>query len=146
MGSHRTRPDAELLAATQTEPAAFADFYARYERVLLAFFVARTRDPELAADLTAEVFASALEASGRFDQDRSADGTAAPWLFAIARNTLATSQRRGTVAAEARHRLGMREVLTLDDAAYDRVEELASLDLSALTGLADLPGAQRDAL
>jgi len=33
---------------------------------MLAFFVRRTRDGELAADLTAEVFARALEAGARF--------------------------------------------------------------------------------
>lgn len=109
-------------------------FYARYESVLLGYFRARTRDAELAADLTAEAFAAALEASGSFDPQRSSTGTAAPWLFAIARNTLATSLRRGTVAADARRRLGMQEPLLLDDDAYERVEALASVDLRSWTG------------
>lgn len=121
-------------------------FYARYESVLLGYFRARMRDAELAADLTAEVFAAALEASGSFDPQRSSTGTAAPWLFAIARNTLATSLRRGTVAADARRRLGMQEPLLLDDDAYERVEALASVDLTLLDGMVELPAAQREAL
>ena len=52
--------DDHLLVAAAVDPGAFAEFYARYERAMLAFFMHRTRDPELAADLTAEVFAAAL--------------------------------------------------------------------------------------
>src|SRR6266542_2477643 len=61
MGSHERALDAALLRATATDPAAFDAFYERYERPLLAYFGARTRDPELTADLTAEVFAAVLE-------------------------------------------------------------------------------------
>ena len=106
MGLRHTRSDAELLPATQADPAAFGRFYARYERAVLAFFGSRTRDAERAADLTAEVFASVLEASDRFDAGRSPNHTAAPWLFAIARTTLATVLRRRTVAAQPRSPTG----------------------------------------
>jgi DNA-directed RNA polymerase specialized sigma24 family protein len=41
----------------------------------------RTRDAELAADLTAETFAAALAARARFDPGR---GSASAWLFGLA--------------------------------------------------------------
>ena len=55
------RSDDDLLAATRAEPEAFAVFYRRHVQALLAYFARRTRDAELAADLTAETFAAALE-------------------------------------------------------------------------------------
>ena len=58
--------DEDLLVAAARDSAAFGVFYRRYEGPMLAFFVRRTRDGELAADLTAEVFARALEAGARF--------------------------------------------------------------------------------
>ena len=47
------------------EPEDFGRFYDRYVRSLLAYFQRRTRDPEVAADLTAETFAAALAARAR---------------------------------------------------------------------------------
>jgi DNA-directed RNA polymerase specialized sigma24 family protein len=72
---------------------------------------ARTRDPELTADLTAEVFAVVLEHAAQFDPGRAAGEHAAPWLFASGRNTLLKSLRRGRVAADARRRLRMTDSL-----------------------------------
>jgi hypothetical protein len=48
--------DAALLAATRSDPEAFARFYDRYERAITGFFLRRTSTPEAAADLTAAVF------------------------------------------------------------------------------------------
>jgi RNA polymerase sigma factor (sigma-70 family) len=146
MGSHERASDAALLHATRTDPAAFDAFYVRYERPLLAYFGARTRDPELTADLTAEVFAAVLEHADRFDDSRAAGANAAPWLFAIARNTLSTSLRRGRVAADARRRVGMLEPLALDDDAYARIEAVASIEVDLDRLLATLPAEQRAAI
>ena len=60
MNDWGSESDDRLLVAAAVDPGAFAEFYGRYERAMLAFFVHRTREPELAADLTAEVFAAAL--------------------------------------------------------------------------------------
>lgn len=73
--------DADLLAAAGVDPAAFASFYDRYESLIVGYFVRRTGDPELAADLTAEVFAAALGAAHRY---RARSPSAAAWLFTIA--------------------------------------------------------------
>jgi DNA-directed RNA polymerase specialized sigma24 family protein len=57
--------DDELLVAADRDGASFTAFYLRYERAMLAYFLRRTHDAELAADLTAEVFAAALLACRR---------------------------------------------------------------------------------
>ena len=95
--------DAELLAAAGSDPEAFGRFYDRYEAAVAGYFMRRTGVPEIAADLTAEVFAGALGAAARY---RPEGPTAAVWLFTIARNTLSKSVRRGRVEARARRRAG----------------------------------------
>ena len=90
------RTDEGLLAA---DPEAFAHFYRRHVRAMLAFFARRTRDAELAADLTAETFAAALDGVHRFDPAR---GPAVAWLYGIAHRQLADALRRGRVEDRAR--------------------------------------------
>jgi DNA-directed RNA polymerase specialized sigma24 family protein len=48
------RTDEELLAAVHGEPEAFGVFCRRHVRPLLGYFLRRTGDAELAADLCAE--------------------------------------------------------------------------------------------
>jgi RNA polymerase sigma-70 factor (ECF subfamily) len=139
------RSDDDLLAATRAEPEAFAVFYRRHVGPLLAYFARRTRDAELAADLTAETFAAALDGAHRHRPDK---GPAVAWLYGIARRQLSHAVRRGVVENRARRRLGMAP-LTLTDEALERVEALATADASAALireGLAKLPADQRDAV
>ena len=114
----------QLLAAADRDGASFTEFYRRYERAMLAFFLRRTHDAELAADLTAEVFAAVLLACRRY---RPGEAPATAWLFAIAQNKLADSRRRGRVEDAARRRLGMAP-LELDDEDLRRVEACAGAD------------------
>jgi RNA polymerase sigma factor (sigma-70 family) len=115
--------DEMLLASVATEPDAFAAFYRRHEDRILRYFLRRGATAELAADLTAEVFAAALVASGRFDSQ----GPAVAWLYGIARNTLASSRRRGRVEARARGRLGMAPV----ELSEDSLERIVALEAEA---------------
>jgi RNA polymerase sigma-70 factor, ECF subfamily len=141
---HRSEAsDGELLAATRTDPSAFAAFYDRYEHAMLAYFMRRTRDPEIAADLTAEVFAAALAAADRY-QPRGP--TAAAWLFTIAHNTLVGSLRRGRVEADARRRAGIREAVALTSEELERVESVAGSDGGVIELLQRLPPEQREAV
>jgi hypothetical protein len=55
--------DGELLALTAREPEAFGVFYDRFEAAVLAFFYRATGRADVAADLTAEVFAAALQSA-----------------------------------------------------------------------------------
>jgi RNA polymerase sigma factor (sigma-70 family) len=130
--------DEELLAG---DPEAFAAFYRRHVAPLLGYFLRRTGNAELAADLTAETFAAALDGLHRFDPAR---GPAVGWLYGIARRQLGHAARRGAVEDKARRRLGMRP-LELTDEALERIEALAGADV-ATTALAGLPPDQRDAV
>lgn len=135
--------DGELLAASRREPDAFAAFYDRYEGAVAGYFVRRTGDPEVAADLTAEVFAAALGAAHRY---RPETPSAAGWLFAIAHNKLINSLRRGRVEANARRRLGIREPIELAAEELERVESAASANGWVIELLERLPPLQRDAV
>src|SRR3712207_9207872 len=84
------RSDETLLAVLGAEPEAFAPFYRRHVTPLLAYFVRRTGSAELAADLTAETFAAALDGARRFDPAR---GPAVGWLYGIARRQLSHALR-----------------------------------------------------
>jgi RNA polymerase sigma-70 factor (ECF subfamily) len=139
------RIDAELLKATRRDPAAFAVFYRRHLDAVVRFFYARTREPELAADLAAETFAAALLASSRY---REAIAPPRAWLYAIARHKLADSLRRGQVEDRARRKLRMSPV-ELNDDDLTRVEEIAAAERpggAAFELLDELPEDVRNAL
>src|SRR5919198_997435 len=99
-----SRDEPELLRAAVDDPAAFARFYRRHVEGVIAFFHRRTGDAELAADLTAETFAAALEGCHRYAPER---GAPAAWLYGIAHRQLAILHRHGRVERRARRRLGM---------------------------------------
>jgi RNA polymerase sigma factor (sigma-70 family) len=143
--SENVSSDAEMLARTRVDAEAFGAFYRRYERPILGYLLARVRDAEIAADLTSEVFAAALEAAGSFDAQRGGSQSASGWLFTIAHNTLVSSLRRGRVAEAARRRLGALEPLALDDQDIERVLTLESSN-SWLELLGELPAGEREAI
>src|SRR5215831_14790811 len=97
--------DADLLAAARTDASAFRAFYERYAERVHGYHLRRTREPDAAHDLTAETFARAWFARGRFRDRR--EGSAGPWLFGIARNVLVDSVRRRRLERGACERLGL---------------------------------------
>lgn len=141
VGSRLLDEDA-LLVAAGTSAESFAVFCRHFEKPMLRYFMGATGRTELAADLTAETFASALESIARYDPAR---GRADQWLFGIARHVLAASYRRGRVDAGARRRLGLPRLI-LDDHANAMIERLSSGDDPAVLALAELPEQQRDAI
>lgn len=136
--------DAELLTAIAARDGrAFTVFYRRHLPVVLAFLMRETQDPELAADLAAEVFASVLLGAHRYHADNP---TAAPWVVGISRNKLLMSLRRGRIEAQARKRLGF-EPVTLEDAELDRIVAVADDGAGGLAALVDdLPADERRAV
>jgi RNA polymerase sigma factor (sigma-70 family) len=131
-----------LALAARSGAEGFAAFYRHFERPMLRFFMRATGRSELAADLTAETFASALESVASYDPSR---GRPDQWLFGIARNVLATSYRRGRVDAAARIRLGLPK-LVVDDHASETIARLSSGEDRAMLALAELPQEQREAV
>jgi RNA polymerase sigma-70 factor (ECF subfamily) len=136
--------DAQLLRRAREDPDALAELYLRHPAQLYAWF--RARAPESAAsELTAELFAQVALSLGRFRDE--AGGSAAPWLYGIARNLLRRYYERGRLEEASRRRLGM--PLRSYEHDFEAVDErLAAVGLRASLGRAldTLPPDQRDAL
>jgi len=115
--------DEQLLASIAAcDEASFSAFYRRHLGTVVGWCVRRTGDPELAADLTAEVFAAVLVSATRYE---ARGDSAAGWLLGIAANVLGHSVRSGQVDARARARLGATRLAVEED------------DLAAVADLAD---------
>jgi len=131
--------DAELIAASDQDAAAFRALYNRYAGQITNYYLRRCRDEQTALDLTAETFAQVWCARRAFRDEVS--GSAKPWLYGIARNVLLQSVRRQRLEHGARQRLGMLEHADGSAAAPDQSW------LSGINELLDeLPADQRRAL
>jgi len=133
--------DAELIRAARTDAGAFRELYDRYSERMYRFHLGRSRNADASLDLTAETFAQAWLGRMRFRDE--AGGSAAPWLFAIARHVLSASVRRGRLERAACIRLGILDRL-------DREPATAEPDAGWLDGLdealAALPESQTVAI
>jgi RNA polymerase sigma factor (sigma-70 family) len=135
---NRDPTDEELLLSLDADD--FGRFYDRHVDVLLGWFARRTGDPEAAADLTAETFASALAARVRF---RRGPVPAAGWLYGIAQHKLVDFYRRGATEDRMCRKLGLARP-PLDDEDRALIDMLAHE--TALTLVESLPADQRDAV
>jgi RNA polymerase sigma-70 factor (ECF subfamily) len=82
-----------LIAKAQAgDPGAFGELYTRYAGAILRFLYVRTREQELAQDLTQEVFVRVIKGIGSFEYrgEKSFLG----WLYTIAGNVLIGQARR----------------------------------------------------
>jgi RNA polymerase sigma factor (sigma-70 family) len=137
---------AEALRRSSRDPEAFVQLYDEHAEALLAYLARRIYDPEIAFDLTAETFAQAYAARGRFRG--STDAAAAAWLYKIAKRQFTRYLRKGGAERRALARLGI-EPPGIDDEQRARIEELADLEAlrrAVRVELARLSEAQRDAL
>jgi RNA polymerase sigma factor (sigma-70 family) len=134
--------DAALLARARSDPNAFVELYDRYAERIHGYFVRRTGDQDAAFDLTAETFAQAWLVRARFRDE--ADGSAAPWLYGIARNVLLMSLRRGRLERRASERLGIAERLDAPQEAAAAPDERWADGADEL--LDSLPDSQREAV
>lgn len=120
-----TQPtDAELITRSVGDIDEFGILYDRHIEAVLRFHYSRTGSPHVAADLTAETFASAFSSRRRF-RDTGAPGRA--WLFKIARRQLSHYLRREEVATRARRRLAVDTTSAIDDSDIELIEQLADL-------------------
>ncbi|MGO9957619.1 MAG: RNA polymerase sigma factor [Solirubrobacteraceae bacterium] len=141
MGSETDLDDELLVRFVGGDPDAFVEFYRRHTSAMLAYFLRRTGDVELTADLTAEVFAAALIAARRY---RPGGSPALAWLYGIAAKKLADSRRRGRVEADARRRLAL-DPIAIEDEDLERIPSAAGfVDVAA--AVASLPEDQRAAV
>ena len=93
--SHPRRRDLRPSAAAQSgETAAVEALYDLYADRLYRYLLARTGDPDTAADLTTEVFLRGLKHLGRFrPQEDCPAASLSGWLYRIAGNLAADYHR-----------------------------------------------------
>lgn len=86
------RSDADLLAAAADgDGEAYGAFFRRHTAAVTAYAIRRCDNADDVADLVADTFMIALQASGRYIPETP---TALPWLYGIARRVLARQRRR----------------------------------------------------
>jgi RNA polymerase sigma-70 factor, ECF subfamily len=145
MDERSPRTDAELLRAAARDPNAFGKLYDRHAASILRWALRSELDEADALDLVSELFARAWVSRKRYRDP--GDGNAAPWLYGIARNLLASHRRSGRIEEKARKRLRLPQLAEPDpsDAVAERVAATASrgaLDRA----LAALPDRHADAV
>ncbi len=126
------------------DPDAFEVFYREHFDAILGFVARRVRDPQLAGDLTAEVFLAAIDAAPGY---RAGRGEPRAWLFGIARIVVASEFRRSARERRAHNRLEARRLLDEDD--LERLQEridAASRSHELLAALEQLPEGERAVL
>ncbi|MCW3018267.1 MAG: polymerase sigma factor, partial [Solirubrobacterales bacterium] len=123
-----------------------AALYARHRDELLAFFVRRTSDTEIALDLWGETFAQALTGRERYRGDT--DEEAGAWLYGIARRQLARYYRRGSAERRAMKRLGIERPAISPETEAEIVRRAGLDDLrqAIAAGVAMLPEDTREAI
>jgi RNA polymerase sigma factor (sigma-70 family) len=99
MESHST--DAEVLARSAIEPAAFAILYERHH-ITVRRYVVRRVGTETGEDLASEVF---IRAFRRRESCRSEHASALPWLLGVANHVIADHRRQEHRRLKALQRL-----------------------------------------
>lgn len=94
---HEREPEPEDVEAAWIDAArhdahAFAPLYDRYAIPIYRFCYRKVGDPDVANDLTAQIFTRAIERIHRYSHRDGA--TFRSWLFTIARNTITDRWRR----------------------------------------------------
>src|SRR3954451_21918162 len=97
-----------------SDPEALSAFYLRHVEEVQRFVARRVHDPQLAADLTADVFVAAIESARSYRPSR---GKPIAWLFGVARIVVAVEYRRGAREERAMRRVAGRDLLDEDDIA-----------------------------
>jgi len=115
-----------LTASIARDPEAFEAFYREHVVAVERFIARRVRSPEIAADLTADVFLAAIEAAAGYSPVR---GSQRAWLFGIARHRIADNYRAAAQESRARAVVVGSELLDSDDLA--RVHERLDAEAAA---------------
>ncbi|SEL36497.1 RNA polymerase sigma factor [Streptacidiphilus jiangxiensis] len=125
-------PTEHPIAPPVPDPSGFAEFYEQNFAAILGFVTRRTDNVHLAADLTADIFLTALEQVESYDARR---GTPAAWLYGIARNVLATHFRGSARERRAVSRIAGHRMLDEQDVAAIESRIDAARAARELTGL-----------
>jgi RNA polymerase sigma-70 factor (ECF subfamily) len=136
--------DRELLrAARRGDAECFGTFFRKHHALVLAYLARRVDEPEVAADLLAETFASLLTVVS--DPRRDLPASPPGWLLVTARNLLIDRHRHGMVAEAARLKLQLAPI-ALDDCDIELAIEAGQDDELLERVYELLPVEQADAL
>ena len=102
-----TQPLSTTQPPSRTQPQRLSGWspealFKQHADDLHRYFLRRTRDADLAADLASETFLRIVHHADRFDASR---GSCEQWLYGIARNLLRDHWRHQRVAMSAQRRL-----------------------------------------
>lgn len=86
----------ELIAAAQSDPAAFGRLYDRYLQPVYRYLYSRLGDVHSAEDVTSQTFIAAYEALSKYREQ----GQFTAWLFRIARSKMNDHFRRNRYEVE----------------------------------------------
>jgi RNA polymerase sigma-70 factor, ECF subfamily len=104
------------VAQIARDPDAFEAFYREYLDAVQRFVARRVQDPYLAADLTADVFLSAIDSAHTYRPTR---GEPVAWLYGLARYVVAAENRRSVRERRAASRIPVAaELVDADDLAW----------------------------
>lgn len=158
-GIDLSREDDAIVHAALTDIDAFEPLYHKYNVPIYRWMYRETRDPDTAADFTAQAFVQAIQHLSSYKPERATSFRA--WLFAIARNLLRDSWRRYRPQGEmpeltdsspgpeeiAVHRSILDELHVAMQHLPNRQAEIIELRLAGLTirEIADIQGASEDA-
>ena len=143
-GKARREPSGQPFSRIARDPAAFEAFYREHVALITRFVARRVADPHAVADLTAEVFLTAIASAHAY---RPSKGSPVAWLYGIARNVIAGERRRAAHELRAVGRMAGRRLLDDDDIA--RLEERIDAESpgrAACLALARLPEDERAVL
>jgi RNA polymerase sigma-70 factor (ECF subfamily) len=134
--SDRRPSDEDLLERVgERDRDAFETLYRRYSRSVLGLALRRLGDRGRAEDATQETFTAIWRAAKTYRPER---GPAAPWLFAVARNSIADRGRaRREPPAEAPDEPSQ-------EAGPDEQAELSWLSWRVHTAIETLPSQERE--
>jgi RNA polymerase sigma factor (sigma-70 family) len=110
--------DPDDVRAIGRDPDAFEAFYRAHIESIGRFIARRVDDPQLVADLTSQIFLTAVEVAETYRPEK---GTPAGWLFGIAKNVLVDHIRKQARERKAHRLLAGRRFLEPD--ALARIEE-----------------------
>ena len=112
----RRLPDENVFDRTlRGDPVAFSEVYRRYQKRIYGFCLARSMDPDTAADATQEVFMKLLRAEpGSIENPRA-------WLFTVARNVVIDVARK-------RHRTPEDSGIEEESLAWDKLRSADTAD------------------
>lgn len=136
-----TLDDSTLIGNSIGDPEVFASLFDRHADEVHRY-AARRLGPELAEDVTAEVFLVAFRARARYDRSRT---DARPWLYGIATNVVSQHRRAERRRTQAMAKVAVERPGSFDERSADRVtaEQLQPRLAKALTRLS---AAERDLL